>query len=158
MAGARAAALDNTDTDTHAASMWLQHMYAGDFEAAWQIGDMSLGTRPGTAPNSIPRPDRCIWNGTPLQGARVLIRCDHGLGDTIQFIRYAPKVRSVASRLIVWCQPALVPLLRTAEGIDELLPLHDGEVEADYDVDVEVMELPYIFRTTLNDLPSCVPY
>lgn len=98
-----------------------------------------------------------IWNGTPLDGRRVLIRCYHGLGDTIQFIRYVPKVRAVASRVIVWCQPSLIPLLKNTEGIDELLPLHDGKPDTEYDVDLEVMELPYIFRTTLDSIPCDLP-
>lgn len=34
-------------------------------------------------------------------------------------------------------------------GIDRLLPLHDGAPDVEYNVDVESMELPYIFRTTL---------
>jgi hypothetical protein len=99
-----------------------------------------------------------VWDGTPLEGRRVLIRCYHGLGDTLQFIRYAPLVRRVAAEVTVWAQPALIPLLRTAEGIDRLLPLHDGACEAEYDVDVEVMELAHVFRSTVDTLPAEVPY
>jgi hypothetical protein len=99
-----------------------------------------------------------VWDGTPLDGKRVLIRCYHGLGDTLQFIRYAQRVRQVAREVIVWAQPALIPLLRTARGIDRLLPLHDGDVGIGYDVDVEVMELSHVFRSTLQTLPSGVPY
>jgi hypothetical protein len=88
----------------------------------------------------------------------VLIRCYHGLGDTVQFIRYAPLVRNIASHVTVWAQPQLVPLLRHTGGIDQLLPLHDGAPEVEYDVDVEVMELPFLFRTTLPTIPASVPY
>jgi hypothetical protein len=58
----------------------------------------------------------------------------------------------------VWAQPPLIPLLQTMQGIDQLLPLHDGTPEAEFDMDVEIMELPYIFRTTLGTLPAEVPY
>jgi hypothetical protein len=88
----------------------------------------------------------------------VLIRCYHGLGDTIQFIRYAPLVRQIARRVIVWAQPALLPLLEAAKGIDELLPLHDRMPEVEYDIDVESMELPHVFRSTVETLPAEVPY
>jgi hypothetical protein len=60
--------------------------------------------------------------------------------------------------VIVWAQPVLLPLLRTLAGIDRLLPLHDGDPGIDYDVDVEVMELPHIFRSTLSTLPADIPY
>jgi hypothetical protein len=60
--------------------------------------------------------------------------------------------------LIVWAQSRLIPILRSVDAIDELVPLHDGEVDADYDVDAEVMELPFVFRTTPDRIPCEVPY
>jgi hypothetical protein len=80
------------------------------------------------------------------------------LGDTLQFIRYLPLLKRVAAETIVWAQPALIPLLRSADGIDRLEPLHDGAYEGDYDVDVEVMELAHVFRSTVDTLPNTVPY
>jgi len=106
----------------------------------------------------LPRHEQYVWDGTPLDGGRVLVRCYHGLGDTIQFARYAPLIKAVARSVTFWVQPALIPLLRTVEGIDRLLPLHDGAPEGDYDVEVEVMELPHVFRTTLETIPARVPY
>src|SRR4051812_30944335 len=43
----------------------------------------------------------------------------------------------------VWAQPELIPLLRTADGIDCLVPLHDGDCPVPRDLDIEVMELAY---------------
>ena len=63
-----------------------------------------------------------------------------------------------AREVVVWVQPALRDLAARADGVDRVLPLHDGTVEADFDVDVEIMELPHIFRSTLADLPARVPY
>lgn len=133
-------------------------MRRGDFEAAWRVSDAVLRARGDSSCWDLPRHQQSIWNGTPLEGKRVLVRCYHGLGDTIQFIRYAPFLKTCAQEVIVWAQPALIPLLRTVPGIDQLLPLHDGTPEVEYDADVEVMELPYVFRTTLQTLPAEVPY
>ncbi|WP_027367790.1 glycosyltransferase family 9 protein [Desulfocurvibacter africanus] len=138
--------------------LWLWHMRRGDFDAAWTMSDVVLEARRGTACQHLPRHEQWVWDGTPLAGRRVLVRCYHGLGDTLQFIRYAPLVKAVAREVIVWAQPKLIPLLRTARGIDRLMPLHDGAPDAQYDVDVELMELPHVFRTTLRDLPREVPY
>jgi hypothetical protein len=137
---------------------WMRHMRAGDWEAAWRVGDRVLASHAGQACWHLPRHEQWVWDGTPLDGKRVLIRCYQGLGDTLQFIRYAPLVRQVAREVIVWAQPALIPLLRSARGIDRLLPLHDGDVGIEYDVDVEVMELSHVFRSTPQTLPSDVPY
>jgi hypothetical protein len=87
-----------------------------------------------------------------------VIRCYHGLGDTVHFIRYAPLVRTIASRVTVLAQSELLPLLGTARGIDRLLPLDTSEDALRYDVEVELMELPHVFRTTLGTIPAQIPY
>ena len=107
---------------------------------------------------AVPRHLQKIWDGRSVVGKRVLVRCYHGLGDTIQFIRYAALLKPVAAEVIVWVQPSLIPLLRSAAGIDRLLPLHDGTPDVDYDVDVELNELLDVFPTTIDNIPADVPY
>jgi hypothetical protein len=137
---------------------WMVHVRRGEFAAAWQISDAVLRERTGHACWHLPRHEQYIWDGRPLDGARVLVRCYHGLGDTIQFARYAPLIKELATSVTFWAQPAVIPLLRTVPGIDQLLPLHDGSPEGEYDVEVEIMELPHVFRSTLETLPAAVPY
>jgi hypothetical protein len=69
-----------------------------------------------------------------------------------------PLLRAIAVETIIWAQDRLIPLLQTADGIDRMLPLHDGTPEVAYDVDVEIMELAHIFRTTLDTIPCNIPY
>jgi hypothetical protein len=133
-------------------------MRRGAFDDAWAVSDAVLKERRGVPCWHLPRHEQSVWNGAPLNDARVLVRCYHGLGDTIQFIRYAPLVREIAREVVVWAQPSLIPLIQTADGIDRLLPLHDGSPECEFDVDVEIMELPHVFRTTLDTVPNTVPY
>jgi hypothetical protein len=138
----------------------MEHMRRGEFSAAWRVSD-SLLRRYMAAPSSdihLPRHQQVIWNGASLAGKRVLVRCYHGLGDTIQFIRYAPLLKTVAAQVTVWAQPTLITLLSTACGIDRVIALHDGTPDCEYDADVEVMELPYVFRTTLETIPAAIPY
>jgi hypothetical protein len=137
---------------------WTFHMRRGEFAEAWEVSDRILAARAGQPCWDWPRHQQYIWNGTPLEGKRVLVRCYHGLGDTLQFIRYAPLVKSLATETIVWAQPALLPLLRTVRGIDRLEALHDGVPDFGYDVDLEIMELPHVFRTSLQTIPAEVPY
>jgi hypothetical protein len=143
---------------TPPADPWLHHMRRGNFAAAWQHSDLALAARAGQPCWHWPRHLQYVWDGRPLAGQRVLVRCYHGLGDTIQFIRYMPLLKTLAAEVIVWAQAELLPLLRTVAGIDQLLPLHDGTPEVAYDVDVEIMELPHIFRTTLATIPAFIPY
>lgn len=137
---------------------WMYHMRRGEFEAAWALSDAVLRARAGVPCWHLPRHLQYVWDGTPLAGKRVLVRCYHGLGDTIQFIRYVPLIKAIAAEVSVWAQPTLLPLLRTMRGVDRLIPLHDGTPDVSYDVDVEVMELPHVFRTTLHTIPADIPY
>jgi hypothetical protein len=135
---------------------WFNAMRRGDFAAAWKISDALLRDRQDQT--DLPRWFQSIWDGKSVANKRVLVRCYHGLGDTIHFIRYAPLLKEIAAEVIVWAQPSLIPLLRSVRGIDRLLPLHDGSPDIEYDVDVELNELPYLFRTTLAAIPADVPY
>jgi hypothetical protein len=133
-------------------------MRRGDLAGAWRFSDAVLRSRAGTPCWHLPRHEQWIWDGTPLDGRRVLVRCYHGLGDTLQFVRYLPMLRAVAAEVLVWAQPSLVPLVRTVPGVDRVLALHDGTPDVAYDVDVEIMELAHVFRSTLDTIPRAVPY
>jgi hypothetical protein len=135
-------------------------MRRGDFAAAWRISDEVLQRRRAARQEcgSLPRHLQFIWNGEPLDGKRVLVRCYHGLGDTIQFVRLLALLRPRVADITLWCQPQLVQLLCTARGVDRVLPLHDGAPDVEYDMDVELMELPHVLRLTLDAIPRDVPY
>jgi hypothetical protein len=138
----------------------MEHMRRGGFDAAWSNSDILLRRHLAAPPDAhdVPRHQQVVWNGASLHGKRVLVRCYHGLGDTIQFIRYVPLLKTIAAHVTVWAQPSLITLLSTACGIDRIISLHDGTPDCDYDVDVEVMELPYVFRTTIETIPARIPY
>jgi hypothetical protein len=145
----------------HVDARWMSHMRCGEWEAAWRISDLELERRLSCkrpADRGAPRHLQPIWDGSPLTGARVLVRCYHGLGDTVQFIRLMPMLKRSAAEVIVWAQAPLLPLLRTAPGIDRLIPLSDGAPDVEYDADVEIMELAHALRLAPTTVPADVPY
>lgn len=133
-------------------------MLRGEYADAWRVSDEAVRARAGVPCWHWPRHLQYVWDGAPLDGKRVLVRCYHGLGDTIQFVRFAPRLRAVAAEVIVWAQPSLLPLVRTVRGVDRALALHDGTPEVAYDADVEIMELAHVFRAAPGTLPADVPY
>jgi hypothetical protein len=139
---------------------WTDAIRAGNFERAWCISDRSLREycASGAAKHAGDRHHQRIWRGERLAGKRVLVRCYHGLGDTIQFIRFAKPLREIAKEVIVWAQPALVPMLRNVAGVDLVLPLHDGSPAVAYDVDIEIMELAHALRVRPELVSESVPY
>src|SRR5919204_527528 len=125
---------------------------------AQRDGDSSYSSYSSYDGGYAPRHEQWVWDGRPLADRTVLVRCYHGLGDTLQFARFLPLLANVARETLVWAQPPLLPLLATLPGVGRLLPLHDGAPGVDYDVDVEIMELAHALRTSADSLPACVPY
>lgn len=132
---------------------WLRHMRRGAWADAWAVSDAVLLARGGATSAHLQRHEQWVWDGTPLHGRRVLVRCYHGLGDTLQFARFVPPLRAAAAEVTLWAQPALLPLLATMRGVGPLEPLNDGAFHGEYDVDVEVMELGHAARVTPATLP-----
>src|SRR4051812_26744309 len=138
---------------------WTAAMRAHDFPRAWTLNEHDLSKRLADCcpKHEGPRHLQHIWQGESLAGARVLVRCYHGLGDTLQFIRFAAPLRKIAREVIVWVQPELLRLVERVEGVDQALPLHDGAPDVDYDIDIEIMELAFALRATRNMIAR-VPY
>jgi tetratricopeptide (TPR) repeat protein len=95
------------------------------------------------------------WDGKPLDERRLLVHCEQGLGDTLQFIRYLPLVRTRARHVTLAAPRALVPLL--AQSGYEGLVAKEDPLPA-YDVQVPLMSLPHVLGTTLDTVPADVPY
>jgi hypothetical protein len=131
---------------------WTAWMLLGEIERAWQETDRIESKRR----RGISMDGQLIWDGTSVDDRVVLLRYEHGLGDAIQFVRYVPLLRRQCSRLIAKARLILIPLLRTFAGIDAVIS--DGEPDPPFDVQMEGMELPYVFRTTLHTIPAEVPY
>jgi hypothetical protein len=134
-------------------------MRGADFDAAWAISDTLLRLRHGQRCDHLPPHCRWVWNGEPVAGRRVLVRAFHGLGDTLQFVRYAALLRELAAETIVYAPAKLIPLVTTVHGVDRVVEERlEAAAESAGDVEIEVMELPFVFRTIPQTVPSAVPY
>jgi hypothetical protein len=148
------------DTAADAGERWECCMLLGFYEEAWRIGDRVLRLRnPADSDKAgIPAHRRFVWTGAALTGATVLIRCYHGLGDTIQFLRFAPNLAALGCRVIVQVQPALVDLAAGVAGVDCVVPLDWRTAIPAHDVAIESMEIAHALRITVADLPGAIPY
>ncbi len=91
------------------------------------------------------------WDGGDPAGRTVLLYAEQGLGDTIQFIRYAPLLQARGARVVVRVQPALCTLLHGVPGVDAVVPA--GGPLPPYDVHCSLLSLPCLFGTTLDTIP-----
>lgn len=99
-----------------------------------------------------------LWNGSSLEGRAILLRCEQGMGDTLQFIRYAPLVKARgAARVILLCPKATARLFAGFPGVDEVLVPGTGPLPP-VDCHAPLLSLPGIFGTTFDTIPANVPY
>lgn len=136
--------------------LWRQHMRCGDFDAAWRISDRALQNRDRFARSGAD--EESTWRGESLDGKRVLVRCCYGLGDTLQFVRYVPLLRHYARHLILHAQASVARVLEHVEGIDSLVTRYNNIPPENYDVAIELSELPHVFRTSIHTIPAQMPY
>src|SRR5260370_21265595 len=95
---------------------WTAAMRRGDFMAAWAISDEVLRPRfeSGQRCWDWPRHLQYVWRGEALRDKRVLVRRYHGLGDTIQFIRFPAPLPRMARHPLLCVQPELVDFVKAA--------------------------------------------
>jgi len=127
----------------------------GDFTEGWKEYEWRWNAL-GVAPLPPGAGDQPQWDGGELKGKTILLWSEQGLGDTLQFIRYAPLVAARGGRVIVLGQPPLVDLLRTVDGVESVFA-PDGPLPG-YDMHAPLMSLPLLFGTTLENIPASTPY
>jgi tetratricopeptide (TPR) repeat protein len=147
----RILALQPSHADAHmllAASNLLQGKLAEGFaHFEWRWGTSIVTSRP-----SLPTP----WIGNNPSGKRLLVYTEQGLGDTLQFCRYLPRLHEQGAQLVLSAQNELrtligtnMPWLHMPQVRDKLPPT---------DIQCSLLSLPHLFGTTLATIPNAVPY
>jgi tetratricopeptide (TPR) repeat protein len=130
----------------------LAWLTLGDFEKGWPEYEQRWKC-PGFTERDYPQPR---WRGEPLAGKTILLYAEQGLGDTLQFIRYARFVKRPGATVIVEVQPGLARLLAKIEGVDRIVP--QGEPLPRFDVHCPLLSLPGVFQTSVETIPGKTPY
>lgn len=122
-----------------------------EYEWRWEMPSFSSRRRQFTAP---------LWDGTPLPDGTLLIHAEQGLGDAIQFVRYANLARSRCRRLVVECPRPMLSLFTAAAAAGliagEMIAI--GDPQPAYDAQAPFMSLPRLFRSTPANVPAAMPY
>jgi hypothetical protein len=135
--------------------LWAAAIREGDFAAAHRIADAVMARRRDRRDDpSLPYHLRWVWDGRPFDGRRVVVRCYHGLGDTLQFARYLPALAARAAEVTLEAPASVLPLLAhmpvRLQEFDVAAPIAPGEC------DIEIMELAHALRA--GPMPEAVPY
>ncbi|MGO9673696.1 MAG: tetratricopeptide repeat protein [Methylocella sp.] len=122
---------------------------AGWKEYEWRWSDPSLGEKP------LPS-DRPFWQGEDLSGRTILLQCEQGFGEILQFARYAPVVKARGAEVILRAPTQLLPLLKSVAGVDALIDV--DEAAPAFDVHAPLLSLPGVFGARIDAIPECAPY
>jgi Flp pilus assembly protein TadD len=124
----------------------------GDFARGWQEYEWRWQV-PGA---KLPQFRQPLWDGSHLAGRTIMLYPEQGLGDSIQFVRYASLLAGMGAKVVVYCPTALCELLATAPGV--MQAVSDARSLPPFDVWCPLMSLPLQFGTNLASIPAQVPY
>jgi len=96
------------------------------------------------------------WRGEPAAGQTLLIHAEQGMGDSLQFCRYAPLVAARGLRIILEVPAPLVRLLRSLTGVHQVIAR--GDPLPPFDLHCPMLSLPLAMGTTLDTIPASIPY
>lgn len=133
-------------------------MREGDHGAAWAISERlhRSGALPRRDDPDFPYHLRRVWDLQDPAGRQVLVRCYHGLGDTIQFLRFLPELRARAASVTLEIQPRLLALLGDRPFADRIVPFDPARPSPASECDIEIMELSFALRARPDAFPP--PY
>jgi Flp pilus assembly protein TadD len=126
----------------------------GDLQPAWNEYEWRWQSK--GFPTQWPNWPQPAWDGSPLRGRMLQLWPEQGLGDTIQFVRYAIQASQHGGRVTVVCAPSLRRLFATLPGSLQIVA--EKESTPPFDVHLPLMSLPRVFGTRLDTIPSQVPY
>ncbi len=110
-------------------------------------------TRGIPKPRSIPRPR---WDGRSLDGKKVLVHAEQGVGDTIQFLRFAQTIAAQGAEILLACQPKLLPLLGLQPYLHQVVE-YKNQLPP-FDLHTPLLSMPGILGTTVDTIPTSIPY
>jgi tetratricopeptide (TPR) repeat protein len=96
------------------------------------------------------------WGGEAIEGRRLVVLAEQGMGDMIHFARYATLLAARGAVVIVEAAPALAALLASVPGVAGIAPL--GGPYPPCDLQIPMMSLPFAFATRVETIPVVERY
>lgn len=149
----KAIALEPGYAEAHL-NLGLLNLLRGEYERGWPGFEWRWEAELKKAKRNFIEP---LWLGNePLDGKTILLYPEQGLGDTLQFCRYAKLVAECGAKVILEAQRPLIRLLKGLEGVHQVIA--SGDALPSFDYQCPLMSLPLAFKTRLETIPADIPY
>jgi tetratricopeptide (TPR) repeat protein len=126
-------------------------LQTGRFAEGWQGYEWRRKIDSGTA-RLLSGPE---WTGGDTNAKRLLFYSEQGLGDTIQFSRFACSIAASGKEVLLEVQPSLGGLL---DGLGGVKVIRNGATVPEHDAELPLMSLPHVLGTTPETMPGNLPY
>ena len=135
----------------------LVYLLLGNFKDGWQEYEWRWKIADFSKTGGVKKLSQPLWLGTEsLQNKTILLYAEQGLGDIIQFCRYAPLVADLGAKVILEVPSSLTELLNDLDGVSQIITYGDELPEFDYHC--PLLSLPRAFKSGVDNIPSSTPY
>jgi hypothetical protein len=125
----------------------------GEFKEGWELYEF----RPKPGGHFSGLDSGRLWNGSEnISGKTFFTYAEQGLGDTIQFCRYAKLLAARGARVVLAVDERLVALLRVLDPNVTVIGYREGVPE--FDRHCALLSLPRAFGTRESTIPAGIPY
>lgn len=144
----------NADDISARYHLGLCQLLTGEYGPGWEgfaLRNRVAGRPEPSIHDGVPR-----WNGEPLKGCAIILLAEQGLGDTIQFARFASMLAADGANVFLYCDAALQDILKTVPGVSSVLGADDRLPDLDYQV--SMLDLPGRLGITSASIRCRKPY
>ena len=135
----------------------MAQLFLGDFRAGWRGYEWRWANAQRLGLGEARTFAQPRWLGEQsIVGKRLLLFSEAGLGDVLQFCRYATLCADAGAIVILEAPPSLLPLLGALEGVSQLIAT--GSPLPPFDYQCPLLTLPLAFATTLDTIPAPARY
>lgn len=137
-------------------NLGLLELLKGNLSEGWmgfELRNIVVGRTGPTWAETCTAP---LWAGEEINGRSILVYAEQGLGDTIQFVRYASILASMGAQVVLQCQSSLIDLLKNIDDVS--LCISTDEYPPDVDFKMSLLSLPVHLGITLENIPAPSSY
>tara|TARA_Y100001960_G_C14778987_1_gene885240 strand:+ start:3295 stop:4722 length:1428 start_codon:yes stop_codon:yes gene_type:complete len=134
-------------------NLGMCYLLTGEYEKGWEEYEWRLKLPEENHSHEFKKPQ---WQGESLEGKRLLIICEQGFGDTIQFIRFAEQLALGGAKITIMAPDELISLLSQQKGVEKVISYKESL--PDYDFYTYMLSIPKVIEWKPKTFEQRFPY